>query len=222
MRRMLGMLGLVLLASTASAQTARQQRAAELEEVAVALADPDPMMRLAALEDILASGDRRRIGMATTLAMRSEDRVLRGAGMLAYMAQQGLVEFDLTYPAPLEDQYQAARYDADKLGKFFQGPGKVLGVFAQAIHGEGRRLTFAVEMDEDHMGGKALSLVGSSRYEGDLRINGDVVEMFFPDISMGGRWHKGCSPRVSPIGEGVIAGEFRCGEAAYPIRLEVR
>lgn len=221
MGKILAVLGLVLLATTASAQSERQQRAAELEEVAVALADPDPMMRLAALEEILASGDRRTIGLATALAMRSEDRALRGAGMVAYMEQQGVIEFDLSYPGPLEEQYQAAQYDADKLNKFFQDAGKLLGVFPKGIHGQGRKFTVVVELDDDQMGGKAFSLMGSKRHEGDLRINGDLAEMLFPTIPLSNRWHS-CSLRITPTGEGLIGGDLRCGEGVYPVRFEVR
>jgi hypothetical protein len=220
MKLRLALLAAIAAASLggAQAQSSAERRAAELAEVATRLNDPDPMLRIAFYEEVLESGDRRMIQMATTIAMRSDDRNLRGLAMLGHLARMQRVDFQLTYPGDLEKQFQRANDDGT-LRKFFND---VAGGVSRNIYDAGRMLTIGFELDDDFLGGKVYALSGNSRYEGDLKVNADRVSMFFPRMVLGGSTADGCRLTVEPTAEGLIEGPFVCGPLSYPARAEVR
>jgi len=96
---------------TSSAQARRD----ELAKVGEMMADPDRLMRLAYLEEIVESGDANRIDIAVKIAVSSDDPQLRGVAMRAYFASQKQIAFDVKLPPQVQKKYDAADEDKKKI-----------------------------------------------------------------------------------------------------------
>ena len=70
-----------------------------LRDVDVKMTHPDPDMRLAFLETIVAEGNARKIERAIKLAVAGPDDGLRALGFRAYIASTGSIPFDILVTA---------------------------------------------------------------------------------------------------------------------------
>jgi hypothetical protein len=66
-----------------------------LRDVDVKMTHPDPDMRIAYLETIVAEGNARKIERAIRIALAGQDENLRALGFRAYLAATGSVIFDI-------------------------------------------------------------------------------------------------------------------------------
>ena len=101
----------VIAASPALAQQGSagpQARRDELAKVQEALADPDPMQRLANMEAIVRRGDPVQTELAIRTAFASDDAELRGLAMRAFIAAAGEITFDIALPADQQREREAA------------------------------------------------------------------------------------------------------------------
>jgi len=101
--------------STAAAQARRDQ----LAKIPELLADPDPNMRIANMEAILATNDSTMIQVALRLAFQSDDVNLRSLAMRAYIASAKELTFDILVPDNIKSQYDAVQFDSRSKDQFF-------------------------------------------------------------------------------------------------------
>ena len=66
------------------------------------LSDPDPLLRLAYMEDILASGDTLRMRIAMRTAFAGDDPDLRALALRGYLAGHKEFTFDITLPPAMQ------------------------------------------------------------------------------------------------------------------------
>lgn len=104
--------------AVAQRQPGSPDRRDELAKVAEALADPDPMQRLANMEAIVKRGDPLQTQVAIRTAFASDDPELRELGMRAVLGSAGELTFDVALPADTKRAYDAARGDALKTRQF--------------------------------------------------------------------------------------------------------
>jgi hypothetical protein len=102
-----------------SASNSSEARREELTKIKEALADPDPVMRLATLEAIINSGDALRIQIALRLAFQSDDSELRALAMRGYIASRKEILLDIQLPPAIQRQYDEALIDPEKTTAFF-------------------------------------------------------------------------------------------------------
>lgn len=88
-----------------------QERRDQLAKVQEMLADPDPLLRLANMEAIVASGDALKIRIAIRTAFASDDTELRGLALRAYLATHKEITFDVLLPPAAQKQYDATSPD---------------------------------------------------------------------------------------------------------------
>jgi hypothetical protein len=100
-----------------------EARRDELARVKEALADRDPLMRLANLEAIISSGDALKTQVALRLAFQGDDADLHALAMRGYIASRKEVIFDIQLPAAVQRQYEEAQADPDRLQGFWKVPG---------------------------------------------------------------------------------------------------
>jgi hypothetical protein len=214
------------LAGVAQAQSNEELRAAAFEEIHQKLTDPDPTLRLAAMEAILGSGDMLRIAIATSIAMQSDDVLLRSLAMRGFFITQKQVDLQIVYPPEMEKQYQAVLFDPKKLDTLFNRVFFQIGGYGPvSIHNSGRVASIVFELNDDHMGGRAYFLVNGRRDDAsssDIRINGDVVLFEIVNTHFGNRDIGNCRFKLNPPEKNLIVGSMGCGPLDYPISAEVR
>jgi len=224
--RVVVLLLMVMAPAAAPAQSNEEQRAAAFEEIHQKLTDPDPTLRLAAMEAILGSEDMLRIAIATSVAMQSDDVLLRSLAMRGFFITQKQVDLEIIYPGDMETQYQAVLFEPKKLETLFNRVFFNLGGYGPvSIHNGGRVASIVFELNEDHMGGKAYFLINGRRDDassGDIRVNGDVVLFEIVDTQFANRSIGNCRFKLLPPEKNLIVGSMNCGPLDYPISAEVR
>lgn len=86
MRWMITLVALALLAGLVHAAETAADRREELAQVRERMGDPDPLMRLAYLEELAASQDQTAILLALRYALASDDAELRAMALRLYVA----------------------------------------------------------------------------------------------------------------------------------------
>jgi hypothetical protein len=92
-----------------AADAQEDKRREELAKVIDKINDPDPLMRIAALEEILARGNATEVQLAIKAAMNSNDPDLKSVALRGYLASQR----DLYLDARLPKEVEAALEQAD-------------------------------------------------------------------------------------------------------------
>src|SRR5690606_25922023 len=137
------------------------------------------MLRLAAMEEILASGDRLKIAVATSIAAQSDDAILRSLAMRGFIITQGQVDFEVKFPAKLETTYQKAGDDPVKQTEVAQQLANNSDSHQLFnIHRNGRVMAIIFELDDDGMSGTAFTKYNGQKYDrhpGEIRVNGDTL-----------------------------------------------
>ena len=218
----------LMLSAPAFAQSDVEKRAQTLEEITQKLNDPDPMTRLAAMESYLQSGDTLIVTLAVSVAMQSDDAMLRSLAMRGFMMTQSQIDFDIKYPGKMESQYQKVVDDPDKVAAlmndvFFKMSGN--NYIASNIHAGGRVVSIAFELDDDGLSGKAYTLRNTNKdnnYSGEIRVNGDLILFETPNTAVGSQSLDSCKFKLMPPEKGMLVGEMKCSILSYPISAEVR
>jgi hypothetical protein len=83
-----------------------QARRDQLVKVQEQLADPDPLVRLAYMEEIMSSGDALRMQIAMRTAFASDDPDLRAIALRGYLAGHKEFTFDIVLPPAMQKAYE--------------------------------------------------------------------------------------------------------------------
>lgn len=97
--------GAALLATTFSVTTVLadpMERYAELQAVGEAVNDPDPLMRLAMLEEIIENGDATEVQLAIRTAFTIDDPNIRSLGLRTHFASFRNLTVTAEYPAEIQ------------------------------------------------------------------------------------------------------------------------
>jgi hypothetical protein len=100
-----------LIALAAAPQVYGQDSARRREELARVIDkvnDPDPLMRIANLEEIIARGDATEVQLAVKTALASNDAELRGIALRGYAANLRDLYLDTRVPKELEAKLSEA------------------------------------------------------------------------------------------------------------------
>ena len=229
---MLVLVAMSTIAAESWAQSAIEARAADLEQAMALISDPDPMVRLAGMEEILKSGDGLKISLATTTAMQSDDTTMKGLAMRGFIVNQGQIDFDITFPEKMEAEYQKAGGDLEKveafLDKYAEAGGKSNygNSLVRSIHGGGRVTSLYFKLDDDWLGGMAsVQAEGEARYSGAARFNGDLLHFSIGDTYVGGDRNQAlsnCIFKLNAPDKGMITGQMKCGAFTYLLGAPVR
>ena len=91
-----------------------QERHEQLAKLKEALADPDPLSRLASMEAAVASADATEINLAVRIALASDDPQMRGLAMRVWVGSLKQLTVDVILPADIQKDVDK---DAFQLGK---------------------------------------------------------------------------------------------------------
>lgn len=108
----LSLFGAVLLASLSTVPTALAdpiERYAELQAVGEAINDPDPLMRLALLEEIIEKGDATEVQLAIRTAFSIDDPNIRSLGLRTHFASFRTLTVTAEYPAEIQAVLDAGK-----------------------------------------------------------------------------------------------------------------
>ncbi len=97
--------GAALLATALTVTTAMAdpiERYAELQAVGEAINDPDPLMRLALLEEIIEKGDATEVQLAIRTAFSIDDPNIRSLGLRTHFASFRNLTVTAEYPAEIQ------------------------------------------------------------------------------------------------------------------------
>ena len=206
------------MATSAQAQEARnanatsmQQRHDELAKLKEKLADPDPLVRVASMEAMVASGDATEMNVAIRAALASNDPSLRNLAMRSWVAGLKRLTVDIVLPGDLQKRAEQAELDPKQASALFT-TNKWLGAWAAF----GFQASFAfVDIDVSKNTGKVYSIPGQDeRYATDFTISGTqlfiTTALSFPAINA-----VPCSFRLSPAADVTLSGTVSC-DFGYP------
>lgn len=96
-------LALIIAAATSlSAQADPLERYSELQAVVEAVNDPDPLMRLALLEAVIAKGDATEVQLAIRTAFTIDDPNIRSLALRTHFASFQTILITADYPADIQ------------------------------------------------------------------------------------------------------------------------
>ena len=95
-------LGMCAFASCPEANAQEGQRREELAQVIERVNDPDPLLRIAALEDVLARGNATEVQLAIKAALNGSDPDLRSVALRGYAAALRDLYLDSRLPEEVE------------------------------------------------------------------------------------------------------------------------
>jgi hypothetical protein len=173
-------------------------------DVDVKMTDPDPDMRLAYLETIVAEGNARKIQRAIRIAVASQDEGVRALGFRAYIVAMGSLQFDFVL-TPQEKQQIDDRH---------AGRNSMLPRYLSELFVAGPWVKIVFEQPS------VTSVRGfvkqeSNRFEFTMR--GERL-MFSGPTSFGGA-SPTCSWDIKPTRELKIAGTLTCQSWPRPVQL---
>lgn len=108
------------------------ERYAELQAVGEAINDPDPLMRLALLEEIIAKGDATEVQLAIRTAFTIDDPNIRSLALRAHFASFRTVLITAGWPAEIKTLMDAGETNLVErnYGNHVDFMGKLGGVFS--------------------------------------------------------------------------------------------
>jgi hypothetical protein len=198
-----------------SSSNSPDARAEDLAKIKEALADPDPLRRLAMLESTINSGDELRIQVALRLAFQSDDSDLRALALRGYIANRKAILFDIQLPPPLQKAYQDALADPDKTTAFFN-----THPYARVLSQIGFRVQYAFSKftAANSTGLIADSTRGVNAETAQFSISGDRLAASVETVALGS-----CRVDFRPIAsvfKGALACNFSYGGGPAP-KLDV-
>lgn len=189
--------------SDASAQTAAE-RHAQLTEVADMISgEPDPLMRIANLETIVAKGDRLMTEMAIRNAMAIDDKPLRSVALAAYLRSARDMTFH--WPVPSDVQKSLSRKKPPRSAQYIARANSQVG---------GRVVVRLAEFDDD--GSFKIEKHGAVYEASTGRIVGDRIE--FRARMVFGAF---CNFAMHPSKSLVLDGTMTCESPNLPGQFEL-
>ncbi len=148
------------------------ERYAELQSVGEAINDPDPLMRLALLEEIIAKGDATEVQLAIRTAFTIDDPNIRSLALRAHFASFRTVVITAEYPAEIQAAIEAGGDELKASNQRYQNHFEFMDVLGGAF-------TFQTDYDGSSPEFAVYSLNGvteiSDRYAGHGNIKGALI-----------------------------------------------
>ena len=210
--RVAAMVTLALLAgSAAGAQTALSsvevtKRHDELAKLKEALADPDPLSRLASMEAAVASGDATAINLAIRIAFASDDPQMRGLAMRVWVASLKHLTVDVVLPDEVRKEVDKALYQSDKKGGETEQPR-----WLQVWTGRSLEVSF-IFSDGDVAKGSGSVIttpICCNNKPVEFTISGSQLVMSLPVTFPGGIVPE-CHFRIEPASNLTLTGSVAC------------
>jgi hypothetical protein len=201
-----------------AAQTAAERRT-ELAAVQEQVNDPDPLMRLAYLEEIVAGGDPMKVEIAIRTAMALDDPQMRALAMRAYVSVVGQVTFDWLYPEAIQKEIDRTNGDEKRIADIRRQNREIM----QYYDAYARKVTFLFQ-DFDLSSSKfqVFSLAGSAEPNkslgGEGRVVGDRLQFRIPVYN----GSIPCSVEISPTASLDLAGQMNCNGWPDPMPIRAR
>jgi hypothetical protein len=215
----LALVAFAIGAPPTQAQSAAERREA-LAQISEKLNDPDPFMRLAHMEEIVASGRAADTQIAVKMALSSSDPELRSMGLRAYMSSISELRLEMSLPPEVDKAVKDAKGDERTEQKVRRAN---RGVFSY-YNGLSQRLNIGIE-DAEFASGRFQVFTKSNltrrddRYAGSGSVTGDRV-VFDTRVRIGSQIRT-CSVELG-LAEGLsLAGEMSC-QSSSPIPLSTR
>ena len=182
-----------------------QARHDDLMKVQEALADPDPLTRLATMEAAVASGDATKISVAMRIAFSSDDPAMRDFAMRVWVAGLKRLTLDVVMPADLQKTVDAAMTDANQSAELAKI--KWLGFWSNRAF----QVSFAFSSyDVVKNSGKVYSLPDfTEANQTDFSIIGSQLQIVAA-VSSPGSYPIQCSFRLSPSAKLSLEGTVSC------------
>lgn len=143
------------------------ERYSELQAVVEAINDPDPLMRLALLEEVIAKGDATEVQLAIRTAFTIDDPNVRSLALRAHFASFRTVVITAEFPEQLQTAIDAG---GDALEAARNGWGNHFG-FMDYL---GRTFTFQTKYDGSSPEFVVYSLNGRSTPDAEQSGNGNI------------------------------------------------
>lgn len=193
------------------------ERYAELQMVPEAINDPDPLMRLAQLEAIIAEGDATKVQLALRTAFTVDDPNIRSLALRAHFAKYDTVVIDAEYPEGLEEALKRGAED------------RKLVATALVLDGVGRQFSLLTRYESlSQVEMPFISLNNNpnrdERISGSGNIRGTTIT-FAGEIRFSGGNSTTCSFELSRYEGFVVHGFGSCnrpeGTVPFPVSLRL-
>jgi len=210
----------LLFAGSAAAQSVAERRET-LAQITEKLNDPDPFMRLAYMEEIIAADRALDSQIAIKMALSSEDSDLRSVALRAYMVTTRGLRFEILLPERIVDEYEATKGDEKKQAKVSKKWRTVLFYY----NGLSRRLNIVIEDANLATGrfsvySKNNLTTNDDRYAGEGSVVGGRISL---DVNVyAGGQKRACSIEVSPDTDLMLRGELSCALSLLPLPVKMR
>lgn len=194
---------LVLLSMATGVATAAQtaaDRREQLAQIREQMGDPDPLMRLAYLEELAASQDQTATMVALRYAMASDDADLRALATRLYMANTTSLDLKVLVPEAVQ-QLAADPQERKKLNK------SLVSLMASGY------LRFRVQdFDFKTAGFKVFAMDGlnapNEKFAGPGQVRGATVSFSTKVYGLSGQPR--CTVNLQPTADLELAGEAAC------------
>jgi hypothetical protein len=123
------------------------ERYTELQEVIEAVNDPDPLMRLALIEDIIAKGDATEVQLAIRAAFTIDDPNVRSLALRAHFASFRTLLITADWPEEIKKMVDAGERDqaVKRYGNHFDMMDVLGGVFSYRTEYKPGETEFSVQ-----------------------------------------------------------------------------
>lgn len=187
------------------------ERRAELAKIADRINDPDPLLRIAFFEEIVAKGDPVATQIAVKTALASNDGELKNIALRAYFQSTNQLEFAIAPPPGLEQRLQTTRqgstertqlgYHLRNVQDFMRLTGGLLVFqFDQADLSQGTFVVYSLNGQRGR----------NEQVKGNGSIRGGIV-LFSSTIAPPQLRHH-CSLQVKPSADLKLTGEMTCDQ----------
>lgn len=150
------------------------ERYAELQAVGEAINDPDPLMRLALMEELIARGDATEVQLAIRTAFTIDDPNIRSLALRTHFASFRTVVIAADYPAELQQAIKDGKDALKAAQRAYQDQFEFMDFL-------GGRFTFRTEYDGSSPEFAVMSMNALSepnpKYSGFGNIKGSVVTL---------------------------------------------
>jgi hypothetical protein len=201
-----------------AAQTAAERRT-ELAAIQEQINDPDPLMRLAYLEEIVAGGDPLKVELAIRTAMSLDDPQMRALAMRAYVTAVGQITFDWLYPEQIQKEIDRANGDEKRLAETRRKNREIIYYYDTYS----RKVTFLFQdFGLSNSKFQVFSLAGSAEPNtnlgGEGRVVGDRLQFRIPV------YHTSipCSVELAPTASLDLVGQMNCNGWPDPMPIRAR
>lgn len=197
-------------AEPAQSPQARRDQLAKIQEMLGG--EPDPLMRLANMEAIVASGDQTQIRLAVRMALASDDKDLRALAFRAYLASARELVFSITLPDAIQKKYDAVRNSPDDLRAFYETRNYE---FIRHLHNWNMLLDVNVEKYSIEKNSGVLAEHSNQRNVGDFIVVGDTAKatIFYSGFT--------CAISVTPTRNLDLVGTLSCANFNAAPRLNI-